>query len=638
MKISFSITRVTLLVLLFTFCGGLYSVGVSPVFILDDGPNLSELDYVKKHHSVLEFLSQGSAGPLGRPVSLLSFALQADEYPNATNFKYINIFIHLLIGIFIYHLLNLIGRLLEWKNQKVFWISFIGTALWLLSPIQVSTVLYVIQRMAQLSVLFIVIGLVAYLKGREWLSQGKLHQGYWLASLGLIVAGLLALFSKENGILIILYVWVIEATLLQSMSQPKGWLIWKSIFIYTPVAIIMGYFVVTFQPEFAYSNRAFNMTERLLSESRVLFSYLGNILVPGFFHSFNLFQDDYAISKSLFDPPITIIAVISWIILFFSALLLRKKATFFSFGVLWFLAGHALESTIVPLILYFEHRNYLALLGPLVALIVFLSYLIQSVRLTPIIRNSFLGLAMGWSLIIIISTASEISLWQNPLLQGVHWAEEKPLSRFAQSHAASLFLTLKQPQKALEYYQHMVNVFSDDPAPYTLWLFAACKYEEIPQPEMELVFKRFLNAKESIHIATGLDPLLTAFTTEDKCKRFPPEVLDKILSNLVANPNLTDNRGLMYVFYANWTAYKGDYSLAIKYIDEAFKYQITKKDIAKLQKLAWLMQLGLYEDAISYIKQLRKEFNTIENKVHASYLDSLEKIAVDLVKMRKENP
>jgi tetratricopeptide (TPR) repeat protein len=629
--------RISLLIILLVLCGSLYSFGVSPLFILDDEPNLSELGRVKKYHNILEFISQGSAGPLGRPISLASFALQADAWADATQFKYVNIFIHLLIGIFIYNFLSIIGRILKWSQITTFRLSIICTTLWLLSPIQVSTVLYVVQRMAQLSVLFTIIGLVVYVKGREYLLQGKLKKGYITVSLGLILGGLLALFSKENGILIILYTWVVEATLFHSLPSPKGWKIWKSIFIYIPITIIISYFIFTFQPELAYSNRSFTLVERLYSESRILFSYLGNVFVP---HSFNLFQDDYVVSKSLFEPPSTFISLASWVILFFSAILLRKRYSVFSFGVLWYLAGHALESTIVPLILYFEHRNYLAVLGPLIILIACFSYLIQNNQLTTVIRKSFLGLSIGWALIIITSTISEISLWRNPLLQSVHWAEEKPLSRFAQSHAASMFLALNQPQKALEYYQYMANVFSDDPAPYTLWLFAACKYEEIPPPNMELALDRFFQAKESLHIATGLDPLLNAFTTGDKCKRFSPEIIEKMLSSLIANPNLTINRGLIYLYYANWTAYKGDYKLAIQHMDEALKYSIVKKDIAKLQKLAWLMQLNLFEEAVLYIKQLRLEFNSVENKIHASHLDSLEKIAVDFVKMKtmkKEN-
>jgi protein O-mannosyl-transferase len=635
MNIHSPITRSFLLILLLTFCGGLYSFGVSPLFILDDEPNLADLEQVKNHYNILEFISQGSAGPLGRPVSLASFALQADAWGNATQFKYVNIAIHLITGLFIYGLLNIIGRLLSWHTEKIFLLSFGSTALWLLSPIQVSTVLYVIQRMAQLSVFFTVIGLFFYLKGREWLSQGKLHQGYWISSLGLIIGGLLALFSKENGVLIILYLWVIEATLLHSLPKPAGWTIWKSIFIYFPVLMVIGYFVLTFQPETAYDTRPFTLVERLLTESRILFDYLGNILVPGYFNQLNLFQDDYIVSKSLFEPPTTIFAVLGLMTAFVSAILLRKRYPIFAFGVLWFLAGHALESTFVPLILYFEHRNYLALLSIVFALIYGFMYLINNERLTVVIRKAILGFVIGWSLLITTATISEVSLWRNPLLQSAHWAEQKPLSRFAQSHAASMYFVLNHPLKALEHYQHMLDVFPDDPAPYTLWLFAACEFEEVPIPDMQLVLGRFARAKDSINVIMGLDKLLEVFSNQ-KCSRLSPNILESIFSTLISNPNLISNRGFIYIWYANWAANHGDYITAIQRVEESFKHPLAKKDVAKLQKLSWLMQLEQFEVAVKYISQLRTEFSSIENKVHREHLDNMERIAT--TKLEKATP
>lgn len=637
MTIQSKTFRSLAVILLLTVCGGLYSFGVSPVFILDDETNLSGLEQVKKHGDVLEFISQGNAGPLGRSVSLATFALQADAWPNATQFKYVNILIHLLTGLFIYNLLSVVGRLLKWNIEKIFLLSFLSTALWLLSPIQVSTVLYVIQRMAQLSIFFTVIGLFLYLKGREWLLQGKLSQGYLIASLGLIAAGLLALFSKENGILLILYVWVIEATLLQSLPKPLGWNSWKSVFIYLPILIIIGYFLFTFRPESAYGGRDFTLIERLLTESRILFEYLANILVPNYFNQFNLFQDDYVTSKSLFEPKITIVAVAGLLSLFLSALFFRKRYPIFSFGVLWFLAGHALESTIVPLILYFEHRNYLALLGPVLALVYGFNYLINNDKLNVFMRKAMLGFAMGWSLIIMVATISEISLWRNPLLQSAHWAAEKPLSRFAQSHAASIYFVLNHPLEGLEYYQHMVKVFPDDPAPYTLWLFAACEFEEVPIPDMQLVLSRFARAKDNINVVMGLDKLLEHFSNDKKCSRLSPNILESIFSTLTNNPNITNMRGFIYVWYANWAAYQGDYATAIQRVEESLKYHSARKDVAKLQKLAWLVQLSRFEEAVTYIKQLRLEFNAIENKIHRGYLDSLERIALDFIKIKNEN-
>jgi len=624
-----------MIVCLLALCGGLYSFGVSPLFILDDDPSLSGLMQVKEQHNILEFIQNGTAGPLGRPISLLSFALQADEYPNATAFKYVNIIIHLLIGGLIYNLLMLIGRFSKWSLEKAFWISFFSTLIWLISPIQVSTVSYVVQRMAQLSIFFTVAGLLFYLKGREWLIQEKHFKGYLTVSLGIGLGGLLAIFSKENGVLIILYLWVLEATLLQHLPKPRFWIYWKTAFIYLPIIIIVSYFAMTIHPERDYSYRLFSLSERLLSESRILLNYLGNIFLPSYFMKFNLFQDDYVISKDIFTPISTLFSVITIISSFSLALWLRKTAPVLAFGILWFFAGHALESTFIPLVLYFEHRNYLALLGPVFSVVVGIFALLQKESLTILFRKAIFVLSMGWLLLISSATVFELSLWRDPILQSIYWADQKPLSRYAQSHVSTMYLYIKQPQKAIERYKHMIDVFPNDAAPYVFWLDVACEYPEVEAPEINTVYQRFNEVLDNDGAVTGVQNLLDTYAS-GKCARFSPEIIENILSSLWNNPKIRNTHGVISLWYANWKAFRGEYISALQKIEEALQYNVPKKDLAKLQKLGWLMQLNAFEEALKYIKQLRLEFNVIQNHIHREYLDNMEKIATDSIKATNE--
>lgn len=635
MPIQSKTFRISSIFLLLMLCGGLYSFGVSPLFILDDDPSLSELAQVKKHHNILEFIQAGTAGPLGRPISLFSFALQADAYPNATTFKYVNIAIHILIAGLIYNLLMMIGRLLKWTLKKAFLISFICTVIWTLSPIQVSTVLYVVQRMAQLSILFIIFGLLFYLKGRELLIQEKYLKGYFVASVGLAISGLLAIFSKENGVLLLLYLWVVEATLLSNLPKPRYWLYWKTIFIYVPVFIICSYFALTFHPETDYGYRLFTLSERLLSESRILLNYIGNIFIPGYFMKFNLFQDDYVVSKDFFTPISTLFSVITIVTSFVIAISFRKKAPILAFGILWFFAGHALESTFIPLVLYFEHRNYLALLGPVFSVVFGMFALLQSEKLTPLIHKAILGFSMGWIALILSATLLEISLWRDPFLQAVHWAEEKPLSRYAQSHVSTMYLYMKQPEKSIEHYKHMVDVFPKDVAPYIFWIDVACEYPEIEPPNFDLVYQRLNNTPDNDGAVTGIQNLLDTYMS-GKCQRFSPEVITNILSLLWNNPKMKNNRGVISMWYANWEAFQGKYVSALQKMEEALKHNVPKNDIAKLQKLGWLMELNAFEEALKYIKQLRLEFNVVQNRIHREHLDNLEHIAT--TKLEKTIP
>ena len=73
----------------------------------------------------------------------------------------------------------------------------------------------------------------------------------------------------------------------------------------------------------------------------------------------------------LLSPPATLASIVAIVLLVATAWKYRKKAPVYTFAVFWFLGGHILESTVVPLELYIEHRNYLPLLGPIFAVIYF---------------------------------------------------------------------------------------------------------------------------------------------------------------------------------------------------------------------------------------------------------------------------
>jgi tetratricopeptide (TPR) repeat protein len=115
-----------------------------------------------------------------------------------------------------------------------------------------------------------------------------------------------------------------------------------------------------------YDGRTFTLTERLLTEGRVLFFYISLIVAPRL-NDLGLLHDDIPISTSLWTPWTTLPALAGLLTLTVLAIALRRRLPMVCLGVLWFLAGHLLESTIFPLEIAHEHRNYLASLGILLA-------------------------------------------------------------------------------------------------------------------------------------------------------------------------------------------------------------------------------------------------------------------------------
>lgn len=61
-------------------------------------------------------------------------------------------------------------------ERRAAWVAVVAASLWMLHPYWVSTTLYVVQRMTILSALFMLAGMVGYLKGRLWLMQPTQHR------------------------------------------------------------------------------------------------------------------------------------------------------------------------------------------------------------------------------------------------------------------------------------------------------------------------------------------------------------------------------------------------------------------------------------------------------------------------------
>ncbi|MCG2634581.1 MAG: hypothetical protein J4A00_06630, partial [Gammaproteobacteria bacterium] len=84
---------------------------------------------------------------------------------------------------------------------------------------------------------------------------------------------------------------------------------------------------------------------------------------------FGLYHDDIPISQGIFEPVSTLPSILGLLIFLVTALSLRKRQPLIALGLFWFLGGHLLESTFIPLEIAHEHRNYLPSAGLLLALV-----------------------------------------------------------------------------------------------------------------------------------------------------------------------------------------------------------------------------------------------------------------------------
>lgn len=361
-------------------CAAAYFPGLHGGFVFDDWQNIVHNSLLQVDHPSLEGLRQAAfsvnAGPLKRPVSMLSFWLNyyftgLDPFA----FKLTNLLIHLLNGVGLFWLTKLLLETSVLRKSSVLekvspsYLALAVAAIWLVHPLNLTAVLYVVQRMTSLSATFVILGVLSYVLGRRRLARGA--TGFPLILFGLFGWGALAVLSKENGALLPFFMGVIEVTLFRfSDLRVKDAKRLKLFFVLTVVVPVVAGVVFLLSHSGwllrGYEHRDFTLGQRLMTEARVLWLYLRWAIVPTP-NALGLYHDDIPVSTGLLHPATTLPSIIGIVLVCAGAIRFRKRAPVFAFATFWYLAGHLIESSIIPLELVFEHRNYLPIYGPLLA-------------------------------------------------------------------------------------------------------------------------------------------------------------------------------------------------------------------------------------------------------------------------------
>lgn len=345
--------------------------GLQGGFYFDDAPNIVENNAVHLSslslNSLKASLSGPSAGPLGRPVSVLSFGLTHAMFGlDAFAFKAINLAIHLINGLLVGWLAAILLQCLRGIHcsaESKAWLPYWIAAAWLVHPIHFAAIMMAVQRMTLLATMFTLLALIFHLKAMYH------TQGLRMKILGLICAWLifwpLAVFSKETGLLFPLLVLVIvffSAPSTNPSYLSKRLAIRLALAAMTLAAVLMFWRLGLGWLEQGYATRPFSLSERLLTEARVLWFYVAQTLLPSY-PSFGLYLDDFPLSTGLLNPQSTLPAILGIGSAFAVIFLGRRSAPVLGFAAAWFLAGHSIESSIIPLEIIHEHRNYLPSIG-----------------------------------------------------------------------------------------------------------------------------------------------------------------------------------------------------------------------------------------------------------------------------------
>ena len=163
---------------------------------------------------------------------------------------------------------------------------------------------------------------------------------------------------------------VVETTVFRDQRIRKChlhlWRVWRFVFFMLPLLLLLAYIGYQWNSFLAvYEMKSFSLSERIGTQLIALWHYLSQAFIPNI-QSIGPFQDDFPIHP--LTSPLAIFACITWIVLIAAAFKFRNRYWPILFAVSWYLTGHLLESTLLPLELYFEHRNYIPIIGPLAIL------------------------------------------------------------------------------------------------------------------------------------------------------------------------------------------------------------------------------------------------------------------------------
>jgi hypothetical protein len=490
-----------------------YWPGLFGGWLFDDYPNIVDNHGVQPADASLGSLVRAAlsspASDFKRPLASLSFAANylatgLDPF----GMKLTNLAIHLLNGLLVFLLTRPLlaaaaelvpgaGKADETERTKWGIWSALVAAGWMLLPINLTGVLYVVQRMESLANLFVLLGLWGYVAARRRMLAGR--GGLWLAAASLVLPTGVGLLAKETAVLLPLYALAVEWALFRfrapspasglapdgndgskardkrtagkasapaSAQQPRR--DWRIVVLFTlllflPMIVGLAWLLPGLLKPQSWATRDFTLGTRLLSEARIVADYVAWTLLP-VPQALSFYHDDFVVSSGLLHPWTTLPAIVAIVVLVALPFMLRRRWPLAALGLGLYVAAHTLTATILPLELIYEHRNYFASYG---LLLVVLPALAAGGKILPDLgrslepsrsagvwacRIALAALMMLWT----VETAVSARAWGDPLRLAQELAARSPASPRSQYELGRTYIIYsgydpQSPYTALAY-------------------------------------------------------------------------------------------------------------------------------------------------------------------------------------------
>ena len=329
-------------------------------FLYDDLGNIQDNPFIRLNQVTSAKLKAILKSPSPRPLANLTFAINyfVHQY-DVFGYHLVNVSVHIINAFLVFLIARLTLGLCGFQKT---WLALPAALLWLVNPVHSQSVAYIVQRMNSLAALFYLLSMLSYIQGRltmRWKGTSRLKPFVWF--IACVLAGISGLLSKEIAatlpVAIFLYEWYFFRQLdKQWLRKQAPWVIFIFLLLFVLTLIYLKGHPLS-QLANKYANKDFTLAQRLLTQPGVVLYYLSLLIFPFPDRLRVLYQ--IAPATGLILPVSTLTALIALAGLIAAAFLLGRRHRLASFAITWFLTTLAIESSIIPLAMVFEHRTYL---------------------------------------------------------------------------------------------------------------------------------------------------------------------------------------------------------------------------------------------------------------------------------------
>jgi hypothetical protein len=603
-----------LLALALVFTTIIYWPGLTGGWLFDDFPNIVNNRGVQPAHidfrTIVHAAVSAPSSEFKRPLSSLSFVANfATSGLEPWSWKATNLVIHLLNGVLVFVLARLLllrawgtGLITQYNaHQRASATAAYVAAAWMLLPINLTAVLYVVQREESLANLFVLLGLIGYIAARTSMqdspaSRWQSWRAFVLCVLSIVVPTLIGALAKETAVMLPLYALCVEWVLFapgarsngrddnRAAGQRYGWRIGIlfTLTLVLPVIIGLAWLLPNLLKPEAWATRDFTLGTRLLTEARVVLSYLVWTVFPTP-HELSFYHDQYRVSTGLLTPWTTLASVLTLALLLWLAIRVRRRFPLLALGIAWYLACHLMTGTILPLELVYEHRNYFASFGVMLAIVPLLTAPATHKPSDDDARSrSPIGLPLALPRHVLFGGL--LLCWSAlTLATAFAWGDDLRLARDFASRAPDSPRAMYELGRTYIIYSHY-----DPTSPYRKPAYDALeKAAALPEssilPQQALIFMnsrmhvpledrwwdsmiaKLKARKSTVQDESALEQLGSCQTL-DECDLPKQRMLDAYLAAL-SHPNPTARLLNMYGMYA-WEVL-GDHELAVRMLQDA---------------------------------------------------------------------